>query len=37
MLKLNGLLRTDPPALAAAGAFGHIVLERSSIVLILIA
>jgi hypothetical protein len=32
MLKLNGLLRADPPALTAPGAFGHIVLERSPII-----
>ena len=34
MLKLNGLLWADPPALTAAGAFGHIVLKRSFAVLI---
>jgi hypothetical protein len=32
MLKLDGVLRTDPPALSAAGALGHIVTERSPIV-----
>jgi hypothetical protein len=37
MLKLNGLLWAYPPALTAAGAFGHIVQERSPIFLILIA
>jgi hypothetical protein len=37
MLKLNGILRAYPPALTAAGAFGHIVLQRSSIVPIAIA
>jgi len=31
MLKLDRFLRTDPPALTASGAFGHVVLERSSI------
>jgi hypothetical protein len=31
MLKLDGLLRTYSPALAAAGALGHVVFERSSI------
>jgi hypothetical protein len=36
MLKLNGLLRADPPALTAPRAFGHIVFERSLIVLICI-
>jgi hypothetical protein len=36
MLKLDGFLRTDSPALTASGAFGHIVLERSSIVPIVI-
>jgi hypothetical protein len=36
MLKLDGFLGTDSPALAASGAFGHIVLERSSIVPIVI-
>ena len=34
MLKFDGLLGTDPPALTAAGALGHIVLERSPAVLI---
>ena len=34
MLKLDGLLGTDSPALTASGAFGHIVLERAPIVLI---
>jgi hypothetical protein len=29
MLKLDRFLRTDSPALAASGAFGHVVLERS--------
>jgi hypothetical protein len=37
MLKLNRLLRTDPPALTATGAFGHIVLKRALIVPIVIA
>jgi hypothetical protein len=37
MLKLDCLLRTDPPALAAARAFGHIVLECSSVVPIMVA
>jgi hypothetical protein len=36
MLKLDGFLGTDSPALAASGAFGHIVLQRSSIVPIVI-
>jgi len=27
VLKLDGLLRADPPALTAAGAFGHIVFK----------
>ncbi len=36
MLKLDGFLRTDPPALTTAGAFGHIVPQRSPIVLIII-
>jgi hypothetical protein len=31
MLKLDRFLRTDSPALTASGAFGHVVLERSSI------
>ena len=31
MLKLDGFLRTDSPALTASGALGHIVLEGSSI------
>jgi hypothetical protein len=31
MLKLDRLLWTDSPALTASGAFGHVVLERSSI------
>ena len=31
MLKLDGFLRTDSPALAASGASGHVVLERSSV------
>ena len=34
--QLDGALRTDSPALTASGAFGHIVLERSSIVPIVI-
>jgi hypothetical protein len=37
MLKLNGFLGTNPPALAAAGTLGHVVPERSLIVTILIA
>jgi TRAP-type mannitol/chloroaromatic compound transport system permease large subunit len=37
MLKLDGFLWTDPPALTAAGTFGHIVLQGPSIVLIVIA
>jgi hypothetical protein len=37
MLKLDSLLWTDPPALAAARAFGHIVLQGSLIVLIQVA
>jgi hypothetical protein len=32
MLKLDGFLRTDSPALTASGALGHIVAERSPIV-----
>jgi hypothetical protein len=28
MLKLDGVLGTDPPALTAAGAFGHVVPKR---------
>jgi hypothetical protein len=36
MLKLDGTFRTDSPALTASGALGHIVLERSSIVPIVI-
>jgi hypothetical protein len=36
MLKLDGFLRTDSPALTASGALGHVVLERSAIVLIVI-
>jgi hypothetical protein len=32
VLKLDGFLRTDSPALTAASAFGHIVLQGSSIV-----
>ena len=31
MLKLDRFLRTDSPALTASGAFGHVVLECSSI------
>jgi hypothetical protein len=34
MLKLDGTLRTDSPALAASGALGHIVFERSPAALI---
>jgi hypothetical protein len=35
MLKFDGILRANSPALTASGAFGHIVFERSSIVLII--
>jgi hypothetical protein len=35
MLKLDGILRADTPALTAAGAFGHIVFERPLTVVIL--
>ena len=34
MLKLDGTLRTDSPALAAPGALGHVVFERSPALLI---
>jgi len=34
MLKLDGTLRTDSPALAAPGALGHIVFECSPALLI---
>ena len=34
MLKLDGFLRTDAPALTASGAFGHIVLECAPIILV---
>jgi hypothetical protein len=34
MLKLNGFLRTDSPALTAAGTFGHVMTECSPIALI---
>jgi hypothetical protein len=34
VLKLDGTLRTDSPALAASGASGHIMFERSPAVLI---
>jgi hypothetical protein len=37
VLKLNGLMRTNSPALTASGAFGHIVPKRSPIFLIVIA
>jgi hypothetical protein len=37
MLKFDGILRANPPALPAAGAFGHVVPKRTLIVLILIA
>jgi hypothetical protein len=37
MLKLDGTLRANPPALTAPGAFGHVVPERALIVLILMA
>jgi hypothetical protein len=35
MLKLDGILRADTPALTAAGAFGHIVFECPLTVVIL--
>jgi len=34
MLKLDGFLRANPPALTATGAFGHIVFKGSSVILI---
>jgi hypothetical protein len=34
MLKFDGLLGANPPALAAAGAFGHIVFKGPSVILI---
>ena len=34
MLELDGILGADPPALTATGAFGHIVSEGPSIILI---
>jgi hypothetical protein len=37
MLKLDSLLWADPPALSAARAFGHIMLQDSLIVLIQVA
>jgi hypothetical protein len=35
MLKLDGSLRADAPALTATGAFGHIVVECPSVVVII--
>jgi hypothetical protein len=35
MLKLDGSLRADAPALTASSAFGHIVVECPSVVLII--
>jgi hypothetical protein len=34
MLKLDGSLRADTPALTASSAFGHIVVECPSVVVI---
>ena len=36
MLKLDGILWTDPPTLSATGTLGHVVPERAVILLILI-
>jgi hypothetical protein len=34
MMKLDGFLGANPPALTAAGAFGHIVFKGPSVILI---
>jgi hypothetical protein len=34
MLKLDGLLGANPPALTATSAFGHIVFKNPSVILI---
>jgi hypothetical protein len=35
MLKLNGILRANSPALAASGTFGHVVFKRAPVILII--
>jgi hypothetical protein len=34
MLKFDGILGANPPALTAASAFGHIVFKGSSVILV---
>jgi len=34
VLKLDGRLRANPPALTASGAFGHIVFKGPSVILV---